>query len=477
VTQRDSRRVEGALPEGEEGTPQAVIVTIGDELLSGERLDTNAAWLARRLGDLGFLVQGIRTVGDGEESIGSALEAATREADLVVATGGLGPTLDDRTRDAVSARWSLPLHVDEEVLERIRARFRHRGYHDVPDTNRRTALVPEGARVLENPRGSAPGLLLRVEVKRGHGPALLLLLPGVPREMRALMGGPAGEALFNAFRGRVDPARSLTILTTGIPESVLAGRIEAVIGREDDVEVAYRPSLHGVELRLLARGRGADEALRRARERIEPVLAEHRYHAPSGDLAEAVGQALAERGMRIAVAESCTGGLVLKRLTDISGSSGWVVGGVVAYADRIKEEWVDVPHAILAAHGAVSEGVARTLAEGIRRRMGVEVGVGITGIAGPGGEAPGKPVGLVWFAVSGPGETRAERIRFSGDREEIRERAAQHALHLVLRDVQGLPGAHGTEDHFPATTAPLPNPRADEEPGPGGGANPESAGG
>jgi len=423
--------------EGEDPGPPAGIVTIGDELLAGERVNSNAAWLARRLSDLGFAVRAIHSVGDSEEEIGGILARAGEEAELVVATGGLGPTLDDRTREAVAARWNLQLREDPEVLERIRTRFLSRGYHDLPETNRRIAQVPEGARVLLNPRGSAPGLLLTLPRSGQGGASLLLLLPGVPREMRALMDGHAGDALRKSFAGRLRPARYRTIDTTGVPESVLAGRIEAMLHDVDGVEVAYRPSLHGVELRLTARGPDAGEALALAERLLEPILAQHRFEAPGGDLAAALGRSLQERGLRVAVAESCTGGLVLKRLTDIPGSSNWVVGGVVAYADRIKDEWLEVPLGLLEAHGAVSEGVARTMAEGIRRRMGVEIGVGVTGIAGPGGEAPGKPVGTVWFAVTGSEGTQAQRIWFSGDREEVRERAAQHALHLTFRYVEG----------------------------------------
>lgn len=424
---------------GEPDGPAAAVVTIGDELLRGDVVNGNGAWLGRRLTELGFRMVGIHAVEDEEERIGTALGRTMQEADLVIATGGLGPTLDDRTREAVAGRWNLDLTEDPELLERMRARFRDRGYHDLPATNRRVALVPRGARVLENPRGSSPALHLTLP-RAGSGSgetAELILLPGVPREMRALMDGPAGEVIRDAFSLRLEPARARTLHTTGIAESVLAGRIEAVLAQEKGVDVAYRPSLHGVQLRLLARGPEAEEALDRAIELLDPILAEYRYDSPAGDLAEALGRALQARGLRIALAESCTGGLVLKRLTDIPGSSNWTVGGVVAYADRIKESWLQVPGGVLEAHGAVSEGSARAMAEGVQRRMGVEVGVAVTGIAGPGGAVPGKPVGTVWFAVAGPEGTSASRVRFSGDREEIRERAAQHALHLALRYLAG----------------------------------------
>lgn len=417
--------------------PEAAIVTIGDELLSGVRADTNGPWLARRLSELGFAVGSIVAVGDDPERIGGALRRAVADADVVVATGGLGPTDDDRTRDAVARVWDLELREDPDLMAEIRARFRSRGYHDAPRASRRMAQVPEGARILPNPAGSAPGLRLDLPADpRGPGERILILLPGIPTEVRALMDGPVEVALRDSFETRLAPASIRTIHTTGIPESALAGRIEALLDDVRGVEVAYRPSTHGVTIRLLARGPGAGERLERAAKLVEPVLAPYQYEARDGDLAAAVGRALNAAGLRIGVAESCTGGLVLKRLTDIPGSSGWVVGGVVAYADRIKEGWLDVPASVLSSRGAVSEPVARAMAEGIRRRFGVELGIGVTGIAGPGGGVEDKPVGTVWFGIAGPRGTHAEKVWFQGGRSEVRERAAQHVLHLVLRSVE-----------------------------------------
>ena len=419
---------------GEALAPMARVVTIGDELLTGERVDGNARWLARRLTDLGFRVTGLESAGDREEDIGEALSRAVSVADLVVVTGGLGPTLDDRTREGVARQWGLSLDESPALVEEMRARFRARGYHDLPAANRRVARVPQGAQVLPNPEGSSPGLWIELPPGATE-PTPVILLPGVPREMEAIMAGAAGSAIAHRFQERLAPARSILVYTTGIPESVLAGRVEALVGDDLDVEVAYRPSLRGVEMRLSARGSGAEERLTRARSLLHDALGSHLYHAPSGNLAEAVGKALESRGLRVAVAESCTGGRVLGRLTDISGSSRWVVGGVVAYSNRIKEEWLKVPPALLEAQGAVSQGVVEEMAQGVRTRMGVEVGLAITGIAGPTGATPGKPVGTVWFGVSGPAGLHSERVRFGGGREEVRERAAQHGLHLILQAV------------------------------------------
>ncbi len=432
------------------GQPRASIVAIGDELLSGIRADANGPWLARRLSELGFRVGSILAVGDDPRRIGKTLRRALDESELVVCTGGLGPTTDDRTREAVAHAWDLELRESPEVLAEIRSRFRSRGYHEAPEPSRRMARLPEGASVLPNPAGLAPGLRLDLPGEAGGAAdGVLILLPGIPREVRALLEGPVRDTLRDAFGEDLTPASVRTIHTTGIPESALVGRLEALLADVEGLEVAYRPSTLGVTLQLLGRGADADGRLDRAEERIGPVLAPYRYDAPDGDLATAVGRALNSSGLRIAVAESCTGGLVLKRLTDIPGSSGWVVGGVVAYADRIKEGWLEVPTSVLSAWGAVSEPVARAMAEGIRRRFGVEVGVGVTGIAGPGGGVEGKPVGTVWFGVAGARGTHAEKVWFPGGRAEVRERAAQHALHLVLRSVK----APGREERIRALDA------------------------
>jgi nicotinamide-nucleotide amidase len=423
------------------GEPAAAVVTIGDELLLGDRVDTNRVRLARGLSELGFRVVWAASAGDEEPAIGDALAEAAARAEVVVATGGLGPTSDDRTREAVAARWDRPLREDPRIVAELRARFRSRGYHDLPAANRRQALVPSGAEVLPNPAGTAPGLHLRVPAPpSGEAPRDLILLPGVPSEMEALLQGEVADRLRGRFGDRLRPDEAMVVHTTGVAESVLAGRIEAVLGPEAGVRVAYRPSVLGVELRLSARGEGAGERLERAEARLAPILASFRFDDPSGDLAGAVGRGLRERGLRIAAAESCTGGLVLRRLTDIPGSSAWVTGGVVAYADRVKVEKLGVPSALLSAQGAVSEGVVRAMAEGVARGFGVEVGVGVTGIAGPGGAVAGKPVGTVWFAVAGPAGTTAERRLLPGDRREVRERAAQHALLLVLRALSENPG-------------------------------------
>lgn len=287
-------------------------------------------------------------------------------------------------------------------------------------------MVPDGAEILPNAVGSAPGLAL----DRPEGG--IVLLPGVPAEMRHL----ATERLVGLFDRWYGPrprrVSRRVVRTTGIPESALAERIEERLPEGASVNLAYRPSVRGVELVVSATGEGADQRVEEALESIADVLEPFRYEAGSGDLAESVLDGLRARGWRIGVAESCTGGLLAARLTGCSGSSDVFRGGVVAYSNDSKAELLGVPPALIEEHGAVSGQVAESMAEGSARRLGTEVAVGITGIAGPSGGSEGKPVGTVWFGFRVPGRGWTECHRFPGDRSEVRIRAVQHALHRVL---------------------------------------------
>lgn len=416
----------------------AAVVTVGDEILLGCTVDTNAAWLGRELASLGIPVVRRHTVGDDGAEIRHAVTDALAVADLVVVTGGLGPTPDDLTRDAVASLLGRPLEEDAEVLERIRARFRERGVDKLPGPNRRVAQVPRGAHKLTNPLGTAPGLAMESEGR------LIVLLPGVPRELKGVFTTDLREVLRAHFADRLRPVHTRSIRTTGIPESLLSQKIGERMGPESGpVRMAFLPDGTGVDLRLTAVGMDADDAERRFDE-IEHELAEvldpWRFEAAEGDLVEAVTAALRAGGKTLAVAESCTGGLVAKRMTDLAGASDVFRGGVVAYANEVKVEELGVDPSDLAENGAVSEGVARRMAEGVARRFGADAGIGITGIAGPGGGTEEKPVGTVWYAAASEGTVVARRERFPGDRRSVRERAAQAALFLLLRLLEGRAG-------------------------------------
>lgn len=414
---------------------RAAIISVGNELLYGETVDTNAAWLGRELSGWGIDVRRRFTVGDVEDDIDHALALALDAADLVIVTGGLGPTPDDLTKSVVARHFNRALVVDDDVQAELRRHFRSAGYDDVPELSRGQAELPEGATALANPSGTAPGILLREDRKH------VVLLPGVPQELKDIVTGDLRPVLADLSGGGGDPIHHRVVHTTGLAETSLAERLEPRLeglpdGMTEGIDLAYLPDLRGVDLRFTIRGgspEDADERIDRLLGELDEILGPWRFEAESGDVAEALLHALRERGWTLAVAESCTGGLVGKRMTDHAGSSDVFIGGVIAYSDPVKIQEVGVTAADLESEGAVSEPVARQLAEGVAARLDTETGIGITGIAGPGGGSEEKPVGTVWIATSVRGESEAKRHSFSGDRTAVRERAAQAALAGLYR--------------------------------------------
>jgi nicotinamide-nucleotide amidase len=418
-------------------SPVVSVVSVGDELLFGQTVDTNGFWLSRELSFIGMRVLGRWVVGDVEEEIRQVVRGALDAADLVLVTGGLGPTPDDLTREAVAGLLGRTLSPDPDLLKGLQARFRTRGFGDLPKRSRSMAMVPEGGRVLRNPHGAAPGMILE-EV----GGGICVLLPGVPREMKGIFEDGVKPYLEGRFSGRLRPAVHKVIHTFGVPESILMAELQGII--PDDakgVSLAYLPDQVGVRLRLTAwedeEVGGAAARLGEFEEILEPVLSRYRFEAESGDLAEAVGAALRRSGNTLAVAESCTGGLISKRLTDVPGSSGYFLGGVVAYANDVKEGVLGVDEALVRQHGVVSEDVARAMALGVVQKLHASAGLGVTGVAGPGGGSPEKPVGTVFYAATVGGRTVVRRELFLGDREAVRERAAHATLGLLLRLLEG----------------------------------------
>ncbi len=409
----------------------AAVLTVGNELLYGQTVDTNAAWLGRSLAACGIPVVRSFTVGDASDEIRAGLEGAMGVADLVLVSGGLGPTPDDLTKESVAAFLGRELQIDRALLAGLEERFRRSGLGELPAPNVSQAEVPVGAIVLENAHGTAPGLVLEADS------TVIVLLPGVPHELRGIFDGDLQRVLGERFGDRLQPVHHRVIHTTGVPESRLS---ELVTDRLPDdmgpVSLAFLPDLRGVDLRLTARGVSASEAtdwLGRVERALEPVVRKWRFEAKSGDLVEALTGALLRAGKKVAVAESCTGGLVAQRITERAGSSEVFVGGVVAYDDAVKVAQLGVSRDDLERHGAVSEPVARQLATGVAERLGASAGIGVTGVAGPGGGTPDKPVGTVFLSVA-LGETVETRlVRFVGDRQAIRERAAQAALAQLFR--------------------------------------------
>ena len=413
------------------------IITIGDELLLGFTTDTNAAYLARELAAHGVEVVQRATVGDDADAIAAAVRDALERTGAVITTGGLGPTADDLTKPAIAALFGRRLEMREEIVAMIEERFRLYGFKGrMPASNRQQALVPEGARVLENRHGSAPGIWIEDDRRRW-----VAMLPGVPREMRGMTLDVIIPEL-QARRGGVrEVVRSRTLRCMGISESHLADllgdRARAVRG----LPVAYLPSIAGIDLRLTTRGMSSTDAavlLDAAMDELRPIIGEHVYGEDEADLAQVVLERSRHRGFRIAVAESCTGGMLGARLTAIPGSSDVFVGGVIAYDNDVKTALLGVDPATISERGAVSEATVREMATGVRASFGTQIGIAVTGIAGPNGGTPEKPVGLVWVAADVDGEVRASQRVYPGNREEIRQRASQGALDLVrrmLRDV------------------------------------------
>jgi len=407
----------------------ACILAIGSEMLTPFRVDTNSLLITDRLNAVGYDVRLKAVVADDVGELARVLEGALAWADLIVITGGLGPTEDDITRDAVARVLGIPLDVDEAIVDRIRERFARRGM-TMPEINRRQGMVPRGATVLANPNGTAPGLWLE------RGKTALVLLPGPPREMTPMLESVIRERLAPRTGGSGLFRRVLKI--TGRAESDVDAQVQPVYSKWTahavPISTTILAVLGQIELHLTAQAVNrteADAALDAAVRALQEVLGPALYSADGRALEVVVGDLLRERKMTIAVAESCTGGLLASRLTDVPGSSDYVDRGVVCYSNLAKTELAGVPPALLRDHGAVSEPVAQAMAEGIRSRAGTNVGVGITGIAGPGGGTPEKPVGTVAVAVAVDDELRVRTFQFVGGRDMVKFQAAQSALNMT----------------------------------------------
>lgn len=408
----------------------AEILTVGAEILAGDILDTNARDLALAFKSLGIAVSRRVTVGDDVEEIATAVREATARADVVIVTGGLGPTPDDKTRDGIARAFGVGRTLREDLLPEMRAIFATFGHATMPETNLTQAALPDGAVAVSNPAGTAPGF--RMETGR----SVLFSVPGVPREMRAML-----EESILPWLGanrQVTALHTHVLKTIGIGESELVARFQPVFDTLTSVDLAFYPQLPGVNLKLTARGEDAEAADARL-SAAEAVLREHLKHfiygTGSDTLQEVVGELLARRGWSVATAESCTGGAVAAMLTSVPGASRYVERAVVAYSNRAKVELLGVPAALIERHGAVSEEVARAMADGLRDRSGVDVVVATTGIAGPAGGTAEKPVGLVHSAIAAPDGTRAYRSTHPGAREIVIRRSVMtelNRLRLVL---------------------------------------------
>lgn len=410
----------------------AEVLAVGSELLGWTRLDTNSLFITERLSAIGIEVRAKAVVGDDQQRIADLCRQALARADLLVLTGGLGPTDDDLTREAVAQALGLGLVEDPAIVAEIERRFTRRALQ-MPAINRRQAHVLKGATVLQNPHGTAPGQVVE------HGGKLIVLLPGPPRELQPMLNALC-EGVLGSRAGGERTFRAV-LFVTGRGESHVEEAVQPIYSAwraaEPPIETTILATPGQIELHLSLRAADAVMArstLEDARDRLARVLGADVFSTDGRSMEQIVGELLQTRHLTVAAAESCTGGLLLSRLTDVPGSSAYVLGGAVLYSNEMKTSMADVPEALIAAHGAVSEAVAVAMAEGIRARVGADLGVAITGVAGPAGGTAQKPVGTVVSAVIAPGSpARVRTFAFPGGRAQIKFHATQGALDMVRR--------------------------------------------
>ena len=405
----------------------AEIIAIGSELLMPNFTDTNSIYLTRQLNEIGISVVMKTIVGDDESYLEQALRGCLERTPVIITIGGLGPTEDDVTKKVVARVLQRQLILDDASLKAIEKRFKARGI-DMPKNNARQALILTGSDVLENKNGTAPGLWIGAD--RNH----VILLPGPPAELMPMFEETCIPRL-RKLAGDMALARRI-FRTTGLAESALDARIAPIYQKHRNVQTTVLAKPGQVDVRLTAIGKSAADAERAVQDlavEIEKELRDYIFTDTEQSLEEVVGASLVSKQATISVAESCTGGMLAERLTGIDGSSRYFMSGIVTYSNESKISLADIPPLLLEMQGAVSEEVARGLAEGVRERIGTTIGVGITGIAGPTGGSPEKPVGTVHIAVASPGGTRHQAFLFPGSRDRIRWQAAQAALNMTRR--------------------------------------------
>ena len=405
----------------------ARIIAVGSELLTPFRVDTNSLTITQRLNDIGWNVVGKAVVGDDVDAITRLVSDAVGTIELLIVTGGLGPTDDDVTREAVAAALGVPLEPDERIVDRIKQRFALRGL-SMPDINRRQAQVPRGAAVLDNSNGTAPGLWIEQDGTR------IALLPGPAREMVPMLESIIRDRLEQSGSGLL----RRVVKIAGRTESDVDTVAQPIYSRWESAPIPIATTilatLGQIELHLSVRGSTLarmDSGLDDAVSQLQAAFGESIVSTDGRSIEAVVGDLLRDRHWMVAVAESCTGGLLASRLTDVPGSSDYVDRAAVCYSNRAKIEWLGVSADLIAAHGAVSEPVARAMAEGIRNHAGSNVGIGVTGIAGPGGGSAEKPVGTVALAVVAADRAAVRTFRFMGGRDHVKEQAVRTALNLL----------------------------------------------
>ncbi|MEK7684802.1 MAG: competence/damage-inducible protein A [Verrucomicrobiota bacterium] len=414
------------------------LINTGSELMLGFVLNSHQAWLCRQLADLGYPVTRQSAVHDSGAAIQQIVGEALSRADLVIVTGGLGPTSDDLTRDVVAALVRRPLHEDPAVLACIERFFAARN-RPMPARAGIQALVPEGAIVLPNAHGTAPGLVLDLDpnpCRQDGKAALLVMLPGPPRELRPMFSEQVVPMLQRRFPLQA-PFACRVLKTTGLPESLLEDKIAGPLASLVAVGlvIGYCARIGEVEVRLAAQGPNAAQIVEEAEQIVRSIVGRNIFGMNQDELAGVLVRLLTERGQTVALAESCTGGYIAHRLTNVAGASAVFLSGLVTYSNQAKQRLLGVKTETLAAHGAVSEPTAREMAEGARSRVGADFALAVTGIAGPTGGTPGKPVGTVYIALASGQETIVERYLNPYDRETFKRVTSQQALELLRQNL------------------------------------------
>ncbi len=405
------------------------IISIGDELLIGQTINTNASWIGEHLLNIGIHVDWVTTVGDDKDRLTQAIQIAESRNDVVLITGGLGPTHDDITKKVVTDYFGGTLVMNQEVLEQVKERFRKRGY-TMAKVNEAQALVPDNAEVIRNELGTAPGMIFRRNGK------FFYVMPGVPREMKGMMNSTILPQIKEQLTGQAIRIRIL--MTTGVPESTLFERLNNLADIEKNAQMAFLPNLYGVKIRLMAKADSeerAEEKVKLAENLVREKIGRDIFAEKEVSLEEAVAELLVQRGETVAVAESCTGGLISNRLTNIPGSSTFYERGVISYSNEAKMELLGVPKKMLIEHGAVSSQVAIAMAEGVRHISKTDYGISVTGIAGPTGGTEEKPVGLVFIGYADEEGSVSINQTFANDRLGNKQRSAQAALNLLRKQI------------------------------------------
>ena len=417
------------------------IVTIGDEILIGQIIDTNSAWMGQQLNLVGAKVSGIHSVSDTKEGIINALQNGLKQADVVLLTGGLGPTKDDITKKTIADYLGTTLIFHEPTWEIIEELFKRWGRSTTP-AHKAQCLMPANAQILRNKRGTAPGMWFEVDGK------IIVSMPGVPHEMKYLMEVEVIPKLVDYFPGK--PIAHRTILTVGEGESRLAARLEAIESSLPSfVKLAYLPNLGNVRLRLSAvaeNGEDIESVLDEKAKAIEAEIPEFIYGYGTETLEEAAGKLLKKRGLTVATAESCTGGFLSHKITKVSGSSAYYKGSIIAYANETKQQQLDVKASTLAQYGAVSEETVKEMVTGVLKALNTDIGISISGIAGPGGGTPEKPVGTIWLAIGNKDHIETRKLQISKDRFLNIQYTAIQGLNMIRQFVH---------KYYPTTMATL----------------------